>query len=236
MGQNGRSKTADAIISIVFLIWFVGSIGLLIYFAKTGKTALALSVFGQYFLVFGIMGLVSSISKGGFKLRNLPLLLFPLVGIGAIAGGIIIQYGSDEFKEKCFDNLPMVCIILFMVIGIFLIIGGLYNALYLKLTCTEYVNGECVEVKTQYNSNHSETYCPVYSFSYNGQIYKVCNDIYTNSHCPAVGQRYELYINPNDPTKLYEPLRANGTGVYMIILGVLIACFMAFVLFMMNKG
>ena len=236
MSQNGRNKAADTIVSIVFLIWFVGSIGLMIYFAKTGKTALTLSVFGQYFLVFGIIGLVSTISNNGFKLRNLPILLIPLVGIGAIAGGIIIQYGSDEFKKKCFDNLPMVCIILFMVIGIFLIICGLYNALYLKLTCTEYVNGECVEVKTQYNSNRSETYCPVYSFSYNGQIYKVCNEIYTNSYCPAVGQCYELYINPKDPMKVYEPLRVKGTGVYMIILGMFIVCFMAFVLFMMNKG
>lgn len=54
MSNNGRNKTKDAIISIVF----------------------------------GIIGLVGSISDGGFKLKYLPILLFPLVGIGAIAGGI----------------------------------------------------------------------------------------------------------------------------------------------------
>ncbi len=235
MSDNGKNKAGQAIISIVFLLWFVASIGLLIYFAKTGKTALALSVFGQYFLVFGIIGLVSSISDGGFKLKSLPILLFPLVGIGAIAGGIIIQYGSEELKKKSIDALPMIFIILFIIIGVGLIIGGLYSAIYLKLTCTEYVNAECVEAKKQYNKNRCEVYCPVYSFSYNGQNYKVCNDVYTNRYYPAVGQQYELYINPNNPMQFYEPYRTMSTGIFMMIFGVVLVCFMGFVLFMMNK-
>lgn len=235
MSDNVKNKAGQAIVSVVFLVWFIASIGLLIYFAKTGKTALTLSVLGQYFLVFGIIGLVGSVSDGGFKLKNLPILLFPLVGIGAIAGGIIIQYGSEELKKKSIDALPMIFIILFIIIGVCLIIGGLYNALYLKLTCTEYVNAECVEVKKQYNRNHNEAYCPVYSFSYNGQNYKVCNEIYTNSYIPAVGQCYEVYINPNNPMKIYEPLRVKGTGMFMIIFGAVIVCFMGFILFMMNK-
>lgn len=236
MSGNGKNKTSDAIISIVFLVWFVASIGLLVYFAKTGKTALTLAVFGQYFLVFGIIGLVSTISNNGFKLRCLPILLFPLVGLGGIAGGIIIQYGSDEFKKRCIDAVPMIFILLFIVIGACLIIGGLYSALYLKLTCTEYVYAECIEVKKQYNSNRSEVYCPVYSFNYNGQNYMVCNETYTNRFIPAVGQSYELYINPNNPMNIYETFRTVSTGVLMTILGVFIVCFMGFVLFMMNKA
>lgn len=236
MSGNGKNKTSDAIVSIVFLVWFVASIGLLIYFAKTGKTALTLAVFGQYFLVFGIIGLVSTISSNGFKLRSLPILLFPLVGMGGIAGGIIIQYGSDDFKDKCLAAVPMIFIVLFLVIGIGLFISGLYTALYLKLTCTESVYAECVEVKKQYNSHRSEVYCPVYSFNYNGQNYMVCNEVYTNSFIPAVGQSYELYINSNNPMKVYEPLRTMRTGVYMAILGLFIVCFMCFVLFMMKKA
>ncbi len=236
MSTNGKSKAYDTVASILFLLWFVASIGLLIYFAKTGKTALTLAVFGQYFLVFGIIGLVSSVSEGGFKFKSLPILLFPLVGIGAIAGGIIIQYGSEELKKRCVDALPTIFIMLFIVIGICLIIGGLYSSLYLKLTCTEYVNAECIEVRKQFNSNNGEAYCPVYSFSYNGQSYKVCNDMYTNMYVPALGESYELYINPNKPMKFYEPLRVKSTGLFMVILGVVIVCFMVFVLFMMNKG
>lgn len=101
MSNNGKSKTRDAIISVVFLLWFVASIVGMLYVAKTGKTALLLALFGQYFLVFGIIGLVSIISDEGFKLRHVPILIFPLVGAGAIAGGFIIQYGSEEFKDKC---------------------------------------------------------------------------------------------------------------------------------------
>ena len=235
MSNNGRRKTRDAIISTVFLIWFVASIGLLIYFAKAGKTALALAVFGQYFLVFGIAGIVSTISSGGFKLSTFPILLFPLVGIATMAGGIITQYGSKEFKEKCIDSLPMVFIILFIVIGIGLIIGGLYNGLYLRLVCKEYVSAQCIEVRKQYMGDRGEKYCPVYTYEYNGQSYKACDDVYTNKYFHTVGINYELYINPKKPTQFYEPRKSAGTGVFMVVFGVIIVCFMAFILFMINK-
>ncbi|MBE5933220.1 MAG: DUF3592 domain-containing protein [Lachnospiraceae bacterium] len=233
--RNHKSKASDAIISTVFLIWFVASIGLLIYFAKTGKTALALAVFGQYFLVFGIAGMVSSISSGGFRLSTLPILLFPIVGLTTLAGGIITQYGSEEFKKKCIDSLPMVFIILFIVIGICLIICGLYSGLYLKLVCKEYVSAQCIEVRKQYMGDKGEKYCPVYTYEYNGQSYKACDDVYTDKYFHTVGIDYELYINPKKPTQFYEPRKSTGTGIFLIGFGVIIVAFMAFVLFMINK-
>lgn len=127
MSNGGRSKIYDAIISVVLLLWFVASLVGMVYVSKTGRTALLLALFGQFFLVFGIMGLIKAFSDFGFKAKCLPILLLPLVGIGAIASGFIIQYGTEEFKEKCYDAVPYLFIILFAVVGVCLIIAGLHN-------------------------------------------------------------------------------------------------------------
>lgn len=236
MSNNGKSKTSDAIISVVFLIWFVASIIGMVYVAKTGRTALLLAIFGQYFFVFGIIGLISAISDGGFKPKHVPILLFPLVGAGAIAGGFIIQYGSKDLKEKSLAAVPFIFIILFAVIGVGLIIAGLYLCLYLKLVCREYVNAECIEVLETRNSHGGTAWCPVYSYYYNGQYYKVSNDVYTNTVYPSVGQQYELYINANNPMQFYEPHNSRMTGIYMIIFGFFILLFMGFVMHMIGKN
>jgi len=235
MSNNRDTKARDTVISIIFILWFVASIAGMLYVSKTGRTALLLALFGQYFFVFGIIGLVSSISEGGFKLRQVPLLIFPLVGAGSIAGGFIVQYGSKELKDKSLEALPYICIILFAIIGLGLIIGGLYNSFYLKLVCKEYVNAECVDVMVTKNSHGGEVWCPVYSYYYNGQYYKSSNDIYSNGVYPSVGQNYELYINSKNPMQFYEPHNSIKTGAIMIIIGIVIVLFMGFVLFMMNK-
>lgn len=58
--------------SILFLLWFLGSIGIMLLaeriFLPEYKTSVILIVFGQYFLVLGIVGIVFVImmfSDGG---------------------------------------------------------------------------------------------------------------------------------------------------------------------------
>ncbi len=235
MNNNGKSKASDAIISMIFLIWFVGSIIGLVVAGKTGKNSLVIALMGQYFLVFGIISIASTISNGGFKLKHTPTLIFPIIGLGAISYGLINQFGSEDLKSKSYSVLPYIFIILFVVIGVGLIIGGLYNSFYLKLVCREYVSAECVDVLKTTNSDGGEVWCPVYSYYYNGQYYKSSNDIYTNGTYPSLGQNYELYINSKNPMQFYEPHKSVGTGIGMILMGVFIICFMCFVLYMMNK-
>ena len=83
MGKNENGTTvAKIIISIVFIVWFMGSIfGMMVCSKLDGGTGLMLALIGQYFLVFGIMGVVGSIKKRPFPAI---ILLFPLVGIALI--------------------------------------------------------------------------------------------------------------------------------------------------------
>ena len=63
MGKNENGTTvAKLIISIVFIVWFMGSLfGMMVCSKLDGGTGLMLALIGQYFLVFGIMGVVGSI-------------------------------------------------------------------------------------------------------------------------------------------------------------------------------
>lgn len=45
MGNNGKTKANDIIVSVVFIVWFVASIVGMVYVAKTGKTTLLLALF-----------------------------------------------------------------------------------------------------------------------------------------------------------------------------------------------
>ena len=57
----------------LFLIWFVGSIVALILTAKATPW-LAISVFGQYFLVFGLIAMFSMIKEGKFTPKRITVI------------------------------------------------------------------------------------------------------------------------------------------------------------------
>ena len=74
--ENKTNKSNGGIIfGIVFILWFFTSMGGLLYCSNKGLETLSAGIFGQYFLVFGILALVSGIKSKNF---NPIMLLFPL--------------------------------------------------------------------------------------------------------------------------------------------------------------
>ena len=71
--DNKQQETTkgETIKGILFILWFLASIGFMWYFSETGKPVLILALAGQYFLVFGLIG-IFFIAKGTGK----PLLDF----------------------------------------------------------------------------------------------------------------------------------------------------------------
>lgn len=224
-------KKKDTIIGVAFLVWFFASIGGMLYVIKIGQIWLFPAFFGQYFLVFGILGINSFVQEGKFGYDALWSLLFPLVGIVCIAASFVWHFGSEELWEKCMEYIPYAGLGLFVLAGLYMMGMWIRSRFLLEKICSQRVEAKCIEVLNNIesrNGSRTTTYCPVYQFYYNGNMYDVCNNVYTNLFCPEVNTVYEIFINPTNPTQFYEPTGNKRTGIIMLILGI---CFIVFPIF-----
>lgn len=218
------------VISAIFLIWFVTSIGLMWYFSEVGKQLLILAIGGQYFLVFGIIGICSTMKAKSFHPH---LWLFPYVGVGMIVAAVVLQ-----FEISIAGYSPgFICVLLF--VNVFTLTG---ICTYIKCVadkkllsaCTFSIQGKCVDLKHHYTITENSqghrrrirTICPVYEIVYRGQTYHICNNNYTNFMNPKIGEYEGLKINPDDPgSDVFITRRTKlSTGIVLFIGTV---CFLA---------
>ncbi|MBQ8527102.1 MAG: hypothetical protein IJ429_01390 [Lachnospiraceae bacterium] len=201
MDNKGASR-GETLFSIVFLIWFLGSIAGLVIAAKIGQPGWALVIFGQYFVVFGIIALHNEI-KNGF--RNPIFLIFLAVGLIVVTCALMWQLGDDAAKKNVIKQIPNVAAGIFFLVGV-LLFAGIISEKKQQKKCTCAVQGKCVEVKWHYSnsSGGGKTYCPVYEYYYNGQVYTGSQGIYTNLLSVGEGEYREIFLNPDKPDMFYE--------------------------------
>jgi len=205
MDENGSKGTvpggAGGIIGGgIFLVWFVLSLVAMIYFSNHGKAAIATAIAGQYFLAFGVIAILSGIKNKTF---NPVILIFPLVGIGMIAGGFIYQYGSEVVIAQVEKYLPDLFLVVFLAIGVSLLAFTYLSNRRKKTNCTYVISGTCVDVLTEWHKGH-QNICPVYEVYYREETIRLCDHVYTNFDRIEIGERRELNINPDRPTEFYE--------------------------------
>lgn len=105
---------------------------------------------------------------------------------------------------------------IFILISIIFIISGIYVLLTPKFQakrCTESVNATVVEnlveksTRTNSKGRHriSVMYRPVFSFTYDGDVYTVESKSASNPPVFEQGEDVELKINPDDPEDFYAP-------------------------------
>ena len=225
--QNNEHSAWYYISGSLFLIWFVASIVALVLTAKTAPW-LAVSVFGQYFLVFGLIALISMLKEGKFT----PIfLIFIFVGLLAVLFGIVMQFGDEAAQASFKQLIPYAGISIFFVMGILFIINHFVRTNQNK-NCIEPVRATCIDMKKRKNGTSDgmsytmyNTYCPVFGFAYNGKSYEVNNNIYTQVPDVELGEEIELYINPKHP-KCYredaniavrQSIAELGFGIFFIL-------------------
>lgn len=226
--KNSEHNAWYYISGALFLIWFVGSIVALILTAKATPW-LAISVFGQYFLVFGLIALISTLKEGKFT----PIFLILIfVGLLAVLFGIVMQFGDEAAQASFKQLIPYAGISIFFVMGLLFIINYFVRSNQDK-NCIEIVRATCVDMKKRKNSTSNgmsytiyNTYCPVFSFTYNGKSYEVNNNIYTQVPDVELGEEKELYINPKHPKCFREDaniafrqsIAELGFGIFFILI------------------
>ena len=220
--MSGKEYTAsDKLIGIAFLSWFVLSIVGLIVSAKVGQPGWTAILFGQYFVVFGMVGLVSEI-KSGF--RHPIMIIFAVIGFWVVICGFLWQFGDEVLKENVVYHIPNMMAGVFMLVGIPLLVQIVVEKLEQK-KCTYAVQGKCVEVKWHYgsssNGGSTKTYCPVYEYYYNGRTYTGSQGVYTNIIRVSEGEYREIFLNPDKPEIFYEKQMSRTFNVVSFFLGVI---------------
>lgn len=208
--------------SILFLLWFLGSIGIMLLaeriFLPEYKTSVILIVFGQYFLVFGIVGIVSFI-KAKSKLKNLPLLIFALVGLSLIATGVIMVLTTKGILDGSIIELlgkffPLIILNFFLLIGIVFIAVAFYNSVIYKGKCTYEISATCVEEKALFLGD--QEYSPVYEIYINGQTQTITSDTYTRIR-HKVNEKYIIKVNPDNPEMFVDDTSGRTNMIYFIL-------------------
>lgn len=227
-------RTFSAVFSIVFLLWFVASIFGLVLTAKAQQMGWTAIFFGQYFVVFGFVGLYSEI-KSGF--RHPIIIIFPVVGLTVVTCGLLWQFGDEATKGNVVTQILNVIAGLFLLVGILLLIQVLIEKLQQK-KCTYAVQGKCVEVKWHYshskNGGSKKTYCPVYEYYYNGQTYIGSQEIYTNLIHVDEGEYREIFLNPDKPNVFYEKGMSRTFNTVSLFIGVIFIAVSAVIIYAYN--
>ena len=217
---------AAVIISILVLIYFFGSMIGIILTAKINP-AITLILFGQLFFVFGSIAFIASKNK----MKDIFLLLFPLIGGGVMLAGGVMLSDDKELIDKLTEFAPLLLLILFLFIGVGITISTITKEIKAKNRCTAEVEAVVVDVKSRLSSgkNRHRVYCPIFEYQYYGQTFQKSPDVYTNVGVPKIGDTKTVYINPNDPTDLY--IKNYSATILSLILGLLFTGFSLLALF-----
>jgi len=221
-------------IGIIFLIWFLGSlIGLFMVSKTANPVEWLMIIFGQYFLVFGIIAVCGN--KGSKHFPTI-ILLFPLVGLSCAGVGIYMLVGGEQAMSNMNKYAPALIVGAFFVAGVLMLHMSLTDHMYLKKVCTQEVNAKCVEVSVSHSKRkhggYSEIYMPTYSFWMNGEEHRAWNNKYSSSKF-TVGEYYTIKVNPNDTEDIIDlNTKIGNMGLLVIgIVFIIISCVVEYIIF-----
>lgn len=205
-----KQNKSFGIITIIFVLWFILSIFGGIYFVNIGE-AIGVALFGQYFLIFGLLMFFGSKQKIGIIFALIGL--FVLVWIGVVAFGINIPVNEDLIgfvKEKF---LPWFGVSMFPLIGMCMMIIPMRFENKKRHRCSVAVEAKCVRLKKTHsirtnsdiwNYNDYEIYSPVWNYYVAGKTYTYCDNCYSRVSSAEVGDVCTLYVNPDNFNDVYS--------------------------------
>lgn len=168
---------------ILFLIWFIGSLGGLIYFSKVNHD-ISLIIFGQYFLVFGLIALYNKIPVGW---------IFFLVGLGIILVPMFIRNPDLLGFDVNWEFLGVFVLgLIFTLVGIVVDFIYLSSNKKLKERCSTLVDATITKI--------AEDGIPIYEYEFNKRKYRVRGVRFKGCY---VTQRVQLMINSSKPREAY---------------------------------
>ena len=205
--EDNSNKNSGGLVSLIFIIWFIASIIFLVISGKNAEYQWLLPIiFGQYFLVFGAIAIIST--RGSKKKTAAAIgILFVLIGGGVLTLGLMHHFGDEDMKKKIVDSIPFIASLGFSVGGICGIVGSIVSRNSMVARCTYETQAQVIDIKSRVGSrkNHTTVYCPVYQAYVNGETVQLCDNVYSNVKVPNIGDIRPIFIDPDDPESYYEP-------------------------------
>lgn len=110
-------STGSKIFGIVFIIWFIGSIVAMIVLSSMGKAEYTVMIFGQYFLVFGIIAFFGK-SVDGSNPKPIGL-IFASIGLACIIIPYLVAHPELLPAMINWENVIILSVLLiFMLVGV----------------------------------------------------------------------------------------------------------------------
>lgn len=197
--ELSKGHDNEDLVGTIFVIWFVASFIMMIASAAMENLYLFLMVFGQFFLVFGIILLKKSDNKN--ILSYIPLTV----------GTIIVLFSLSMliFPKKDWGIIAAsMGMLLFIFVGFGLMIIPLYKYNKNRKRCNVNIKAQVIKSESEYyasktndNTNRiRKLYKLTYKFIYNDKEYIVLpNSSYDSIRTKKLGDTVDIYINPDNP-------------------------------------
>lgn len=217
--KTNKFSIVRILISVVFLLWFVVSITGLLYCARNEMHALLIAIFGQYFIVFGVIATCANAPKrvktktdtylGGkgilkFNIGFFIGLFVTLIGLGCAIVGLIFQYGDKSLKDVMTNMIPVFGCLIFVIAGAGIVCVTLYKRWYNDTYVNYPVIATVVDVETQISKSGGHSvilYAPTWEYDYNGEHFVQTQNYYSNYGKCDIGDKIAIRINPEIPTE-----------------------------------
>lgn len=123
---------------------------------------------------------------------------------------------------KLAGKLSFVGAVVFIIIGIVfgILIPGIFTRKQAR--CTYETTAVVIDIDVD-NDGDSTLYAPVYSFTINGSEETSTASVHTNVR-PEIGDEKTIFVNPDDPSEIYDP-KSDGMFVMIFkIIGYILLC------------
>lgn len=241
MQDSGNKNDAKSkVLGIIFLIWFFGSmIGFFVCSESDNKIGPLLVLFGQYFLVFGIIAVAGNLKKKPFPVI---VVIFPIVGLSVLVSGIGMILGGEKVLLFLGRYAPYILIWIFPIVGVLMIVNSFSQYRHLKRVCTRDIQAKCIDIDSRLSRNNAEqgrrrkVYMPVYSIFYNEREYIIRNYNYTNLVKFEIGMYYNIKINPLNPNEFIDENSSKANTLVFVLGIIFIVITVPIIIFMYMHG
>ena len=197
--DNRGAGAAMTIVSILALVWIVGSIVMMVYIGKTGKIWLMLICLGQFFLIMGIVAMFAVLRS---TQKDLWIdLVFIVAGIGCLYYGFMAKFSSGFKYSKMVDFVPTLMGIVFVSLGCLILMMEASERSSLRKKCTFEVTGKCVG-RDPRGGGRRLVYNPVYEVEVDGVYYTLNKNVFSRVDVPSENEERKLLVDKNDIDRL----------------------------------